>query len=177
MDLTPEIQPARRKRLSAHASLVRRLHMDGPLLSLLAAVILFGLFVLFSATGENVGQWLSQVGRLGLAVTGMVALAQVPPGWLRRASPILYGIGLVLLLLVAIHGSTTNGAQRYNVDGVFLVGHKDVHWEQVVRHNHDLALHFVAIGILIVLQDKHTTMLAVGITLWRFRAQHAAHFL
>jgi cell division protein FtsW (lipid II flippase) len=43
----------------------------------------------------------------------MVALAQVPPGWLRRASPILYGVGLFLLLLVAIHGSTSNGAQRW----------------------------------------------------------------
>jgi rod shape determining protein RodA len=113
MDITPEIQPVRRKRMSANASLVRRLHMDGPLLSLLAAVILYGLFILYSATGENFGQWVSQVARLGLALAAMVALAQVPPGWLRRASPILYGVGLVLLLLVAIHGSTSNGAQRW----------------------------------------------------------------
>jgi rod shape determining protein RodA len=108
-----EISGAPRKRLSANASLVRRLHLDGPLLALLGAVIVFGLFILYSATGENLGQWLSQVARLALAVIAMVGLAQLPPGWLRRASPVIYGIGLVLLVLVAIHGSATNGAQRW----------------------------------------------------------------
>ena len=108
-----EIEGAPRKRISAQASLVRRLHMDGPLLSLLGGVIASGLFILYSATGENLAQWLSQVSRLGLALLAMVFLAQVPPGWLRRASPILYGTGLLLLLLVAIHGSASNGAQRW----------------------------------------------------------------
>ena len=70
-----EIQGIPRKRMSAHASLVRQLHMDGPLLSLLGGVIAFGLFVLFSATGENLSQWLSQLGRLGLALIAMVLLA------------------------------------------------------------------------------------------------------
>jgi rod shape determining protein RodA len=113
METTQEFQAAPRKRMSANTSLVRRLHMDGPLLSLLGMVIFFGLFILYSATGENGGQWLSQVGRLALALIAMVLLAQIPPGWLRRASPALYGFGLLLLLLVAIHGSTSNGAQRW----------------------------------------------------------------
>jgi rod shape determining protein RodA len=113
METTQEIPQVRRKRMSADASLVRQLHMDGPLLSILAAVIAYGLFILYSATGENWGQWLSQVVRLALALVAMIGLAQVPPGWLRRASPILYGIGLVLLLLVAVHGSVSNGAQRW----------------------------------------------------------------
>jgi hypothetical protein len=64
MESTQEFQSVRRKRMSADASVVRRLHMDGPLLSLLGAVILYGLFILYSATGENFGQWVSQVGRL-----------------------------------------------------------------------------------------------------------------
>ncbi|MEI6457739.1 MAG: rod shape-determining protein RodA [Pseudomonadota bacterium] len=113
METTQEIPRVRRKQLSASASLVRRLHLDGPLLSALGAVILFGLFILYSATGENFGQWLSQVARLVLALVAMVVLAQIPPVWLQRASPILYGIGLVLLLLVAVHGSVSNGAQRW----------------------------------------------------------------
>lgn len=113
METTQQIPRVRRKQLSASASLVRRLHLDGPLLSALGAVILFGLFILYSATGENFGQWLSQVARLVLALVAMVVLAQIPPVWLQRASPILYGIGLVLLLLVAVHGSVSNGAQRW----------------------------------------------------------------
>ncbi len=102
-----------RRTLSASAQLLRRFHLDGPLLGLLATVITFGLFVLYSATGENIGQWLSQLERLLLALLTLVLLAQVPPPWLRRISPILYGVGVVLLLLVAVHGSVGKGAQRW----------------------------------------------------------------
>jgi rod shape determining protein RodA len=113
MESAQEIAGAPRRRLSANTSLLRRMHLDGPLLGLLGTVVIYGLFILYSATGENLGQWLSQVGRLALAVISMVALAQLPPGILRRISPFLYGIGLFLLLLVAVHGSVSNGAQRW----------------------------------------------------------------
>ena len=92
---------------------LRRLHLDGPLLAALGAVVAFGLFVLYSATGETLGQWLSQLERLALAMAALVALAQVPPAWLRRISPLLYGVGVVLLVAVAVHGSVGNGAQRW----------------------------------------------------------------
>ena len=99
--------------LTATGWLLRRLHLDGPLLAALGAVVAFGLFVLYSATGENLGQWLSQLERLALAMAALVALAQVPPAWLRRISPLLYGVGVVLLVAVAVHGSVGNGAQRW----------------------------------------------------------------
>ena len=102
-----------RRTLSASARLLRRLHLDGPLLGALAAVTAFGLFVLYSAAGENLSQWINQVERLALAVVALVALAQVPPAWLRRMSPLLYGVGIVLLLLVAVHGDVGKGAARW----------------------------------------------------------------
>ena len=102
-----------RRTLSATGQTLRRMHLDGPLLGLLGVVVAFGLFVLYSATGENLAQWLSQCERLALALVTLVTLAQVPPSWLRRISPLLYGIGIVLLLAVAIHGSVGNGAQRW----------------------------------------------------------------
>ena len=102
-----------RRTLSASARLLRRLHLDGPLLGALAAVTTFGLFVLYSAAGENLSQWISQVERLALAIVALVALAQVPPAWLRRVSPLLYGVGVVLLLLVAVHGDVGKGAARW----------------------------------------------------------------
>ena len=104
---------ATRRTLTASARLLRRLHLDGPLLASLAAVLAFGLFVLYSATGENLGLWLNQLERLALALVALVVLAQVPPPWLRRVSPLLYGAGIVLLLLVAVHGTVGNGAQRW----------------------------------------------------------------
>ena len=102
-----------RRTLSATGRILRGLHLDGPLLALLGAVVAFGLFVLYSATGENLAQWISQLERLALAMAALVALAQVPPSWLRRISPLLYGIGVVLLIAVAVHGSVGNGAQRW----------------------------------------------------------------
>ncbi|MBS0373200.1 MAG: rod shape-determining protein RodA [Proteobacteria bacterium] len=102
-----------RRTLTASAVLLRRLHLDGPLLAALAAVSAFGLFVLYSATGENFAQWLRQVEYLVLAVVTLVALAQVPPAWLRRISPLLYAAGVVLLIVVAVHGTVGKGAQRW----------------------------------------------------------------
>ena len=102
-----------RRTLTASAVLLRRLHLDGPLLAALAAVAAFGLFVLYSATGENFAQWLRQVEYLVLALVTLVTLAQVPPAWLRRVSPLLYGVGIVLLVVVAVHGTVGKGAQRW----------------------------------------------------------------
>ena len=102
-----------RRTLTASALLMRKLHLDGPLLAALAVVAAFGLFVLYSATGENFAQWLRQVEYLVLALGALVALAQVPPAWLRRVSPLLYALGIVLLLVVAVHGTVGKGAQRW----------------------------------------------------------------
>jgi rod shape determining protein RodA len=102
-----------RRTLTASAVLLRRLHLDGPLLAALAAVAAFGLFVLYSATGENFAQWLRQVEYLVLSLVTLVALAQVPPAWLRRVSPMLYALGIVLLFVVAVHGTVGKGAQRW----------------------------------------------------------------
>ena len=102
-----------RRTLTASALLMRKLHLAGPLLAALAVVAAFGLFVLYSATGENFAQWLRQVEYLVLALGALVALAQVPPAWLRRVSPLLYALGVVLLLVVAVHGTVGKGAQRW----------------------------------------------------------------
>jgi rod shape determining protein RodA len=112
----PEGSAARRT-LTASARLLRRAHLDGPLLGAIAAVAAFGLFVLYSATGENLAMWGSQVERLVLAVVLLVGLAQVPPAWLRRVSPVLYAAGVVLLLAVMVHGDVGKGAQRWLVIG------------------------------------------------------------
>jgi rod shape determining protein RodA len=106
-----------RRTLTASARLLRRLHLDGPLLAALGAVVAFGLFVLYSATGENLPMWTSQLERLALAIAMLVLLAQVPPAWLKRISPALYVVGILLLLAVMVHGDVGKGAQRWLVVG------------------------------------------------------------
>jgi len=106
-----------KKLLSVLAVALRSLHLDGFLLGLLGAVACFGLFVLYSALGENMAQWVGQVGRLALAIVMLVLIAQIPPAWLRRLSPFIYSIGIVLLIIVMLHGHIGKGAQRWLVLG------------------------------------------------------------
>jgi rod shape determining protein RodA len=108
-----------RRTLSASSRILRRLHLDGPLLASIAVVITYGLFVLYSATGQNVAQWLNQVERLGLAVGALLLLAQIPPPWLKRLSPAIYVVGILLLLAVTVAGTVGKGAQRWLTVGAF----------------------------------------------------------
>ena len=102
-----------RRTVTATARLLRALRLDGMLLAGLAVVSFFGLFVLYSAAGDNIGLWFSQVARFGIGVTVMIAIARVPDHFIRMVAPIAYALGLVLLLVVAIAGDVGKGAQRW----------------------------------------------------------------
>ena len=102
-----------RRTVTATARLMRALHLDGMLLSGLAVVGFFGLFVLYSAAGDNTVLWFGQLARFGIGIAVMIAIAQVPDHFIRMAAPIAYVLGLVLLLLVAVAGDVSKGAQRW----------------------------------------------------------------
>lgn len=89
------------------------LHVDGPLLLSVLGVCVAGLVVLFSAAGEDIGVFLRQAARVGLALGVMVAVAQVPPRVMRLAAPWLYALGVLLLVAVAVKGDIAMGAQRW----------------------------------------------------------------
>jgi rod shape determining protein RodA len=95
------------------ARVLKALRLDGMLLSGLVAVTLFGLFVLYSAAGDNTALWLNQLARIGIGFTLMIVLAQVPDHFLRMLAPAAYAVGLVLLAVVAVAGDIGKGAQRW----------------------------------------------------------------
>lgn len=99
--------------------LLADLHLDLPLLTGLILLCGFGLMVLYSASGEDMNQLMRQLIRLGLAFTVMIALAQVHPSQIRRWSPWLFGVGVVMLLAVLIFGEIGKGAQRWLNLGFF----------------------------------------------------------
>jgi rod shape determining protein RodA len=99
--------------LGSMTQFLRGLHLDGPLLGGLLLLAALGLFVLYSAAGENLELWRRQVMRLGLALAVLLLAAQVPPDLLRRWAPWAYGAGLLLLVLVLIVGDVSQGAQRW----------------------------------------------------------------
>lgn len=112
--LYEESQPSTTRRtLTASARLLRWLHLDGPLLAALAAVMAFGLFVLYSASGESLARFEDQAARFSIALVAMAICAKTPPAWLRRLAPFVYGIGVLLLVAVAVFGEVSMGAQRW----------------------------------------------------------------
>ena len=104
--------------LSDFALLLRRLHIDGPLLVGLLLICGFGLFVLYSAVGESNRLLMNQVIRLGVAFVAMLIVAQLPPDFLRRWTPWGYLAGLALLVLVLTSGDVGQGARRWLDIGV-----------------------------------------------------------
>ncbi len=90
-----------------------RLHLDGPLVFGILSILIFGQFILFSATSGDWTRLIYSVLRIFIGITVMVILAQLKPAVFKLATPWLYGIALILLLLVDIIGYSGNGAQRW----------------------------------------------------------------
>ena len=77
------------------------LHIDAVLLVSLLALSIMGLFVLYSAAGQDQTVLIRQLIRLGIAFGTMILLAQFRPQWLQRWTPWLYGLGVLLLMMIA----------------------------------------------------------------------------
>lgn len=101
------------ERRRPNSGLLYRLHLDAPLLLGLILLSGFGLVVLFSAGGQDIGLIQRQLLRLGLALGALVGLAQISPHQFRRWTPWWYGLGLGLLVLVLAYGHVGKGAQRW----------------------------------------------------------------
>ncbi|HNR22684.1 MAG TPA: rod shape-determining protein RodA [Steroidobacteraceae bacterium] len=102
-----------RRTLTRSARALASLKLDGPLLIGLALIALYGLIVMYSASGQNVGAVIKSATRLGIGIVVMLLVAQVKPGFLRRATPIIYVAGVVLLIVVDVVGYVGKGAQRW----------------------------------------------------------------
>ncbi len=87
--------------------------IDATLLMLLLAVCTLGLLVLYSASGQNMSHIYAQAIRLGLGLTAMIIVAQIPPEWVRTSAPWLFGACTLLLILVLTLGDDAKGATRW----------------------------------------------------------------
>jgi rod shape determining protein RodA len=75
-------------------------HLDLPLLVGIFALTGFGLFVLYSASNQDLPDVVHQLGSFGSAFTLMVLLAQIPPHKYRSIAPWLFTITAILLVIV-----------------------------------------------------------------------------
>jgi rod shape determining protein RodA len=113
MRVRPGSDSTARRTLTGVARILSALQLDGPLLVGLSLVSVYGLVVLFSASGQNWGMVLRAVARLGIGALALLGLAQLRPQQLRSAAPWIYGLGIVLLVVVDVMGVIGKGAQRW----------------------------------------------------------------
>jgi len=89
------------------------LHLDGWLLAGIGGVLVVSLLALYSAEDQKLPELFDQAARMFVAFGALLFMAQISPGWLRRGSPLVYTLGLVLLILVLATGDIGKGAQRW----------------------------------------------------------------
>ncbi|WP_102796712.1 rod shape-determining protein RodA [Bowmanella denitrificans] len=94
-------------------SIWQKMHIDLPLLLGLLTLMGVGLFVIYSAGGRDWDLIERQLIRLALALTVMLAVAQVPPLAYRRLSVHFYVVGILMLVAVLVMGTVGKGAQRW----------------------------------------------------------------
>jgi len=106
--------------MSRGKSLLQRLNIDLTMLCLLLLLCVGGLFILYSASGQNMGMVYRQMVYFGLGFFIIFVLAQIDPRWFQMAAPWMYAIGIIALILVLLVGVGAKGAQRWlSVFGLF----------------------------------------------------------
>ncbi len=99
-------------------SKIRQLHIDWPLFLGILSLCLLGLCILYSAQ-HNMDTLQRQIMRLILAFGCMFGIAQIPPRFVKKSAPWLYGSSLLLLSTVLFIGHISKGGQRWLDLGFF----------------------------------------------------------
>ena len=89
------------------------LRLDPVLLFFLALLSVFGVMLLYSASGSDQGLMIRQATRLSLALVLMVFVANIPLRTLKKVSVWMYLCGVGLLVAVMFYGEVGKGAQRW----------------------------------------------------------------
>ncbi|HEX8010405.1 MAG TPA: rod shape-determining protein RodA [Casimicrobiaceae bacterium] len=87
--------------------------VDGFLTASALAIAGVGLVTLFSASDQNLARVGSQALSLGFALVLMWIVANIAPQQLSRAAVPLYAAAVLLLVAVALAGTTVNGSRRW----------------------------------------------------------------
>ncbi len=94
-------------------------HLDPLLILSLLSLVLFGLFILYSASNQNITMVIKQCLHLSLAFIVMLICARIPPERYLQWAPWLYTATVVLLVGVLVIGQMHQGAKRWLNFGIF----------------------------------------------------------
>jgi rod shape determining protein RodA len=87
--------------------------IDWPLFLIVAVLSAGGLLVMYSAVGGSDWRYAVQSRYFVAAIIVMWTVAIVPPTWLAKLAPLIYGGTLILLFGVLFFGDTSKGATRW----------------------------------------------------------------
>jgi len=87
--------------------------VDSFLFGIAMAIAGVGLITLFSATDQSIARITSQGTSLAFALLLMWLVANIPPQTIARAAVPLYLVAVVMLIGVAVFGTTVNGSRRW----------------------------------------------------------------
>jgi len=92
---------------------LQRWHIDIPLFYALLVLTGISLLVVYSASAENLTILIKHILRLSMGFGILFLFAQIQPDDLRRVAPILFGLGVLLLIAVLGVGIVSKGARRW----------------------------------------------------------------
>ena len=98
----------KQKRFSKHF-----LHLDLTIMFSILVLMLYGLFVLYSASNRSFSMVLHQIIWSIAGICVMVIMAQIQPSYYRRWSPYLYVLICLALVAVLVIGHSSQGARRW----------------------------------------------------------------
>ena len=110
-DFIRQLDPSHNLRSAPPLSM--RLHIDPVLMVSLLGFCSLGLFILYSASGQNLDMVMRQAVYMLMGFVAMFIVAQVPPRYMQRLAPIAYVGGVILLVAVLFVGYGAKGAQRW----------------------------------------------------------------
>jgi len=89
------------------------IHIDVPLALGIFLLCLLGLFVVYSAGNSNMAFVYRQATFMSIGGIVMMVMAQITPRTMKRWSPWVFLLGILLLIAVLVMGSGAKGAQRW----------------------------------------------------------------
>ena len=96
-----------------------RIFKDTILVCSVLVVLIFGIFMLYSASGQSESMVLKQLVYMGLGFMGMLVIAQINPNSYQNVLINLYWIGLILLIYVLIIPDERHVTKRWIDLGLF----------------------------------------------------------
>jgi len=88
-------------------------HIDTYLMTFILFICFVGLFVIYSASGQNLSKVMGQFTNMMVALSLMWCVANVPPNILERIAVPFFLLSLLLLVAVALFGEISHGARRW----------------------------------------------------------------